>query len=110
MYFALNSQSGLEECGFDDLNYISCGGALLPVETVKTFEKKKGDLLVFFPTKMAKAILVYSGERILERTQAGRFGSDDDMKGPALFLASYASNYVYGHVLVVDGGTTASVQ
>jgi NAD(P)-dependent dehydrogenase (short-subunit alcohol dehydrogenase family) len=147
MYFALNSQSGLEECGFDDLNYISCGGAPLPVETVKTFEKKTGDLLVmdaigyaaskgtvitltkdlavklapfnvhvnaiapgFFPTKMAKAILDYSGERILERTQAGRFGSDVDMKGPALFLASDASNYVYGHVLVVDGGTTASVQ
>jgi NAD(P)-dependent dehydrogenase (short-subunit alcohol dehydrogenase family) len=64
----------------------------------------------FFPTKMAKAILDYSGEKILERTPAGRFGSNDDMKGPALFLASDASNYVYGHVLVVDGGTTASVQ
>lgn len=64
----------------------------------------------FFPTKMAKGILDYSGEKILERTPARRFGSDDDMKGPALFLASDASNYVYGHVLVVDGGTTASVQ
>jgi NAD(P)-dependent dehydrogenase (short-subunit alcohol dehydrogenase family) len=64
----------------------------------------------FFPTKMAKAILDHSGEKILERTPAGRFGSDEDMKGPALFLASEASNYVYGHVLVVDGGTTASVQ
>lgn len=64
----------------------------------------------FFPTKMAKGILDYSGDKILERTPAGRFGSDDDMKGPALFLASDASNYVYGHVLVVDGGTSASVQ
>ncbi|MEH7096282.1 SDR family oxidoreductase [Neobacillus vireti] len=64
----------------------------------------------FFPTKMAKAILDYSGQKILERTPAGRFGSDDDMKGPALFLASDASNYVYGHILVVDGGTTAAVQ
>jgi NAD(P)-dependent dehydrogenase (short-subunit alcohol dehydrogenase family) len=64
----------------------------------------------FFPTKMAKPVLDYSGQKILERTPAGRFGSDDDMKGPALFLASDASNYVYGHVLVVDGGTTASVQ
>ncbi|WP_144553861.1 SDR family oxidoreductase [Bacillus sp. X1(2014)] len=63
----------------------------------------------FFPTKMAKAILDHSGEKILERTPAGRFGSDDDIKGPALFLASNASNYVYGHVLVVDGGATASV-
>jgi NAD(P)-dependent dehydrogenase (short-subunit alcohol dehydrogenase family) len=64
----------------------------------------------FFPTKMAKGVLDYSGDKILERTPAGRFGSDDDMKGPALFLASDASNYVYGHVLVVDGGTSASVQ
>lgn len=64
----------------------------------------------FFPTKMAKMVIDYSGEKILERTPAGRFGSDDDMKGPALFLASDASNYVYGHVLVVDGGTSASVQ
>lgn len=64
----------------------------------------------FFPTKMAKVVIDYSGEKILERTPAGRFGSDDDMKGPALFLASDASNYVYGHVLVVDGGTSASVQ
>lgn len=64
----------------------------------------------FFPTKMAKVVIDYSGEKILERTPAGRFGSDDDMKGPALFLAADASNYVYGHVLVVDGGTSASVQ
>ncbi|WP_251552417.1 SDR family oxidoreductase [Neobacillus muris] len=64
----------------------------------------------FFPTKMTKAILGYSGQKILERTPAGRFGSDSDIKGPALFLASAASDYVYGHVLVVDGGTTAGVQ
>jgi NAD(P)-dependent dehydrogenase (short-subunit alcohol dehydrogenase family) len=64
----------------------------------------------FFPTKMAKVVIDSSGKKILERTPAGRFGSDDDMKGPALFLASDASNYVYGHVLVVDGGTSASVQ
>ncbi|NRD78622.1 SDR family oxidoreductase [Bacillus sp. BRMEA1] len=64
----------------------------------------------FFPTKMTKTILGYSGEKILERTPAGRFGSDEDMKGPALFLASAASDYVFGHILAVDGGTVAGVQ
>lgn len=59
---------------------------------------------------MAKMVLDFSGEKILERTPAGRFGSENDMKGPALFLASNASDYVYGHILVVDGGTSASVQ
>jgi NAD(P)-dependent dehydrogenase (short-subunit alcohol dehydrogenase family) len=64
----------------------------------------------FFPTKMAKPILAFSGEKILERTPAGRFGSDEDLKGPALFLASDASDYVFGHILVVDGGTSAAIQ
>ncbi|MEH6996557.1 SDR family oxidoreductase [Neobacillus drentensis] len=63
----------------------------------------------FFPTKMTKAGLDYIGEKVLERTPAGRFGSDFDMKGPALFLASKASDYVFGHVLAVDGGTIAQV-
>jgi long-chain acyl-CoA synthetase len=45
MYFALNSQPGIEECGFNEMYYISCGGAPLPVESVKSFEKKTGAML-----------------------------------------------------------------
>jgi 2-deoxy-D-gluconate 3-dehydrogenase len=41
---------------------------------------------------------------ILERIPAGRWGTPDDVKGVAVFLASHASDYVNGHVLVVDGG------
>jgi 2-deoxy-D-gluconate 3-dehydrogenase len=44
---------------------------------------------------------------ILDRIPAGRWGTPNDLKGAALFLASPASDYVNGHVLVVDGGWMA---
>jgi 2-deoxy-D-gluconate 3-dehydrogenase len=42
--------------------------------------------------------------QILERIPAGRWGEPDDIAGPAVFLSSSASNYLNGHILVVDGG------
>ena len=42
--------------------------------------------------------------QILERIPAGRWGEAEDLKGAAVFLASSASDFVHGHVLVVDGG------
>jgi 2-deoxy-D-gluconate 3-dehydrogenase len=42
--------------------------------------------------------------QILERIPAGRWGEPRDMAGPAVFLSSPASDYLHGHVLVVDGG------
>jgi 2-dehydro-3-deoxy-D-gluconate 5-dehydrogenase len=41
---------------------------------------------------------------IVERIPAGRWGTPEDLKGPAIFLASSASDYISGHVLCVDGG------
>lgn len=43
-------------------------------------------------------------KQILERIPAARWGTNDDLKGAAIFLASSASDYVSGHVLCVDGG------
>jgi len=42
--------------------------------------------------------------QILERIPAGRWGEPSDLAGAAVFLASPASDYVNGEVLVVDGG------
>ena len=42
--------------------------------------------------------------QILERIPAGRWGEPADLAGAALFLCSAASDYIHGHVLVVDGG------
>jgi 2-dehydro-3-deoxy-D-gluconate 5-dehydrogenase len=42
--------------------------------------------------------------QILERIPAGRWGEPNDLAGTAVFLCSAASNYVNGHVLIVDGG------
>lgn len=41
---------------------------------------------------------------ILSRIPAGRWGTPEDMGGPAVFLASSASDYVTGEILVADGG------
>lgn len=41
---------------------------------------------------------------ILERIPAGRWGSPDDFRGPVVFLASSAADYVHGTILTVDGG------
>ena len=38
------------------------------------------------------------------RIPAGRWGTADDLKGAAVYLASAASDYMHGHILVVDGG------
>ncbi len=46
---------------------------------------------------------------IISKTPAARWGTPEDLMGPAVFLASEASNFVNGHVLYVDGGILAYI-
>ena len=61
----------------------------------------------WFPTHMSGWVIEHKKELLLEQIPLRRFGSDHDLKGAAVFLASAASDYITGHVLVVDGGQTA---
>ena len=46
---------------------------------------------------------------IISKTPAARWGKTEDLVGPAVFLASDASNFVNGHILYVDGGILAYI-
>ena len=46
---------------------------------------------------------------IISKTPAERWGTPEDLMGPALFLASRASDFVNGHILYVDGGILAYI-
>lgn len=46
---------------------------------------------------------------IIAKTPAARWGNPEDLAGPAVFLASDASNFVNGHILYVDGGILAYI-
>ncbi len=61
----------------------------------------------WFPTNMSHVVMERNKEAFLSKIPLRRFGSEHDLKGAAVFLSSGASDYVTGHVLVVDGGQTA---
>lgn len=46
---------------------------------------------------------------IIAKTPAARWGTPEDLQGPAIFLASEASDFVNGHILYVDGGILAYI-
>ena len=61
----------------------------------------------WFPSDMNKALLDTNPEPYLEQIPLRRFGGPDDLKGAVVYLASRASDFVTGQVVVVDGGQSA---
>ena len=59
----------------------------------------------YFETEMNREWLkTEAGDRLRQGIPAGRFGQPEDLDGAILFLASDASKFMNGNVLVVDGG------
>lgn len=58
----------------------------------------------YMDTEMCANMTQARKDECSARIPAGRWGTPDDLKGPVLFLASDASNYVNGVIIPVDGG------
>lgn len=65
----------------------------------------------YIATEINKATLADSqfNRTVIDRTPLGRWASPDELAGPAVFLASPAAGFVSGHVLMVDGGMSATI-
>jgi gluconate 5-dehydrogenase len=56
---------------------------------------------------MSRAVLENIGEAVIEATPLHQLGTDDDMKGIVILLASGAARHITGQAFTVDGGITA---
>ncbi|MFE8696704.1 SDR family oxidoreductase [Cytobacillus sp. FJAT-53684] len=105
---------GTDPAFLDAIAYSTSKGAVVALTTDLAVKLAKHNIQVnaiapgFFPSKKTKAFEKTS-HIILRRVPAGRFGTDQDIKGAALFLSSQASDYITGQVLVVDGGLLSSI-
>lgn len=111
---SVNGMRGTHSAFLDAVPYSTSKGAVIALTKDLAVKLAPAGIQVnaiapgFFPTKITK-VLEKSSSVILRKIPAGRFGSEHDLKGAAVFLSSKASDYVTGQVLVVDGGMTVSL-
>jgi NAD(P)-dependent dehydrogenase (short-subunit alcohol dehydrogenase family) len=93
--------------------YAAAKGGIVALSRVAAREWGRDGITVnvlapgFFLTRMSEAVVARGGDALARAIPLGRTGREGELKGAALFLASGASSYVTGQVLVVDGGATA---
>ncbi|MBV2236034.1 MAG: SDR family oxidoreductase [Sterolibacterium sp.] len=63
----------------------------------------------FFPTKMSRGLLAAIEPQVVAATPLRRLGSDEDLQGTVVYLASAASRHVTGQCLTVDGGMSVVI-
>ena len=109
---------GMKEKGHGKIINICSMMSELGRETVSAYAAAKGGLKM-----LTKNICSEYGEYniqcngigppfdqfIISKTPAARWGTPEDLQGPAVFLASDASDFVNGHILYVDGGILAYI-
>lgn len=97
------------------INYIAAKGGVNAITRDLAVKWAKHGVYVnalapgFFATHMSELFLKMEGKRdaVLDSIPLNRLGGEYDLKGAAVFLASAASDFVTGTVLVVDGGHSA---
>ena len=100
----------------DSSVYCSSKGAVVQLTKTAAIELAPYNIQVnaiapgYFLTTMTKPFFEDDAHRewIENRIPLGKVGTTDDLAGTVIFLASNASNYITGHVLIVDGGWLAS--
>jgi NAD(P)-dependent dehydrogenase (short-subunit alcohol dehydrogenase family) len=71
---------------------------------IPPFTSKFNDLRIVFPSELAAGMGLTAGKFPKNKIPLERLGTEEDMAGCILFLASRAGAYVTGNVLICDGG------
>ena len=111
---------GMKEKGHGKIINICSMMSELGRETVSAYAAAKGGLKMLTkniatPQTAPLREIQADGSRhpfdqfIISKTPAARWGTPEDLQGPAVFLASDASDFVNGHILYVDGGILAYI-